>query len=59
MAESAVQGDESQVGAEVVGDGDGVDDEVETVSGGGHALSVGGHDQVMGTEALGVVGLSG
>jgi hypothetical protein len=58
LAERPVHGDQPQVGADVVRGGDGVDDDVEPVSRPGHLSGVRRHDEVVGAQPAGVVGLA-
>jgi len=57
VAERPVHGDQPQVRAEVVRDGDGVDDDVEPVLAAAICLLIRGDDEVVGAEPAGVVGL--
>lgn len=59
VAERAVHGDQAQVRAGIVRGGDGVDDDVEPVTGGGHLFRVRGDDESVGAEPARVVGLVG
>ncbi len=58
VAERPVHGDHAQVGAEVVR-GDGVDDDVEPVTGVGHLFLIRRDDESVGAETTSVVGLVG